>query len=160
MPSGDLLIAPLKDLIRSLVRLSNQPVEADKSADKLWEKTSEESGTTPDSSLPPLGDGPRRTMVIEIQVSADFEQRLDNQWMVEREIHADRWAWKWKQAEGAEVLPKGFWDGAVHTLTDVAQIMDGFKSDSSWTEFDESARICLSDLLNSCVKRSSNPLKP
>lgn len=52
--------------------------------------------TTPDSSLPPLGDGPRRKMLIKIEVTADFEKRLDNQWMVEREIHADRWSWKWK----------------------------------------------------------------
>ena len=53
-----------------------------------------ESGT-PNVNLPPLGDGPRRKMLIEIEVSADFEKRLDNQWMVEREIHADRWAWRW-----------------------------------------------------------------
>jgi hypothetical protein len=52
--------------------------------------------TTPDSSLPPLGDGPRRKILIEIEVTEDFEKRLDNQWMVEREIHADRWNWNWK----------------------------------------------------------------
>jgi hypothetical protein len=34
-------------------------------------------------------------MVIEIEVTEDFERRLDNQWMVEREIHADRWSWRW-----------------------------------------------------------------
>lgn len=55
---------------------------------------------TPDPSLPPLGDGPRRTMMIEIEVSADFESRLDNQWMVEREIHADRWTWRWADEVG------------------------------------------------------------
>lgn len=52
---------------------------------------------TPNSSLPPLGDPPRRKMLIEIEVSADFEKRLDNQWMVEREIHADRWNWRWAE---------------------------------------------------------------
>lgn len=52
--------------------------------------------TTPDATLPPLDPtGPRRKMVVEIEVSADFEKRLDNQWMVEREIHADRWSWGW-----------------------------------------------------------------
>jgi hypothetical protein len=50
---------------------------------------------TPDPTLPPLGSGPRRKILIEIEVSADFEKRLDNQWMVEREIHADRWKWRW-----------------------------------------------------------------
>lgn len=34
-------------------------------------------------------------MLIEIEVSADFEQRMDNQWMVEREINSDRWNWRW-----------------------------------------------------------------
>lgn len=52
---------------------------------------------TPNASLPPLvSDGPRRKMLIEIEVSADFERRLDNQWEVEREINADRWSWRWK----------------------------------------------------------------
>lgn len=49
----------------------------------------------PNAELPPLSNGPKRKMLIEIEVAADFEKRLDNQWMVEREIHADRWAWKW-----------------------------------------------------------------
>lgn len=52
--------------------------------------------TTPDSSLPPLDPvTPTRKMVITIDVAQDFEKRLDNQWMVEREIHADRWSWRW-----------------------------------------------------------------
>ncbi len=52
--------------------------------------------TTPNSSLPPLDStAPRRKMVITIDVAADFEKRLDNQWMVEREIAADRWEWCW-----------------------------------------------------------------
>lgn len=51
---------------------------------------------TPDAKLPPLvPDGPRRKMLIQIEVSADFERRLDNQWEVEREINADRWSWRW-----------------------------------------------------------------
>lgn len=54
---------------------------------------------TPDTSLPPLGDPPRRKMLVEIEVSADFEKRLDNQWMVEREINADRWSWQWKDSD-------------------------------------------------------------
>lgn len=50
-----------------------------------------------DPSLPPLDPiAPRRKMLIEIEVAADFERRLDNQQMVEREIHADRWLWEWK----------------------------------------------------------------
>jgi len=53
---------------------------------------------TPDTNLPPLAEGPRRKMIVEIEVSADFEKRLDNQWEVEREIHADRWSWKWAES--------------------------------------------------------------
>jgi hypothetical protein len=54
-------------------------------------------GLTPNPKLPPLGDGPRRKILIAVEVTADFEQRLDNQWMVEREIHADRWSWRWAE---------------------------------------------------------------
>lgn len=51
---------------------------------------------TPNAALPPLDPTtPRRKMVITIEVAADFEKRLDNQWMVEREIAADRWTWQW-----------------------------------------------------------------
>lgn len=50
---------------------------------------------TPNSSLPQIGCGPRKDIIITISVTEDFEKRLDNQWMVEREIHADRWMWKW-----------------------------------------------------------------
>lgn len=55
---------------------------------------------TPNASLPPLDPTtPWRKMVITIEVAADFEKRLDNQWMVEREIAADRWIWEWADAE-------------------------------------------------------------
>lgn len=64
-------------------------------------RTGMHKALTPDASLPPMGDGPRRKMLIEIEVSADFEKRLDNQWMVEREIAADRWSWKWKPESGS-----------------------------------------------------------
>jgi len=57
----------------------------------------EQHTDTPNPELPPLNpDGPRRKMLIEIEVNADFEKSLNNQWEVEREIHADRWAWHWK----------------------------------------------------------------
>lgn len=56
-------------------------------------------GHTPNVKLPSLGSNPKRRMLIEILVDADFEKRLDNQWMVEREIHADRWSWKWATEE-------------------------------------------------------------
>ncbi len=60
---------------------------------------------TPNVKLPPLDPtGPRRGIVIHIEVAADFENRLDNQWMVEREIHADRWNWKWADTSAKEVL--------------------------------------------------------
>jgi hypothetical protein len=53
------------------------------------------SNQTPNSKLPPLAEGAKRKMVITIDVSANFENRLDNQWEVEREIYADRWSWDW-----------------------------------------------------------------
>lgn len=52
----------------------------------------------PPPGMPPpplVPEGPRRDMLVRISVSADFEKRLDNQWEVEREIHADRWSWEW-----------------------------------------------------------------
>jgi hypothetical protein len=65
-------------------------------AKAAWE-ASRKADSTPNTSLPPLvPDGPRRRMLIEIEVSANFEKRLDNQWEVEREINADRWLWHWK----------------------------------------------------------------
>ena len=48
---------------------------------------------TPNASLPPLGDGPRRDLVVTVSVPANWESRLDMQWVLEREIHADRWRW-------------------------------------------------------------------
>ena len=50
---------------------------------------------TPNASLPPLGEGERREIVVKIKVPCDWEKRLDMQWVVEREIHADRWNWEW-----------------------------------------------------------------
>lgn len=51
---------------------------------------------TPSPMPLPLVVGPRRKMLITIEVGADFERRLDNQWEVEREIAADRWSWQWE----------------------------------------------------------------
>lgn len=51
---------------------------------------------TPDPSIPPLDPSTKkRKMLIGIEVSENFEKRLDNQWEVEREIQADRWSWTW-----------------------------------------------------------------
>ncbi len=51
---------------------------------------------TPNTALEPLDPtAARRKMLVEIEVAADFEKRLDNQWMVEREIAAGRWNWRW-----------------------------------------------------------------
>jgi hypothetical protein len=55
------------------------------------------AGRTPNAGLPPLDPArPKRKMVITIEVADNFENRLDNQWMIEREIHADRYTWQWK----------------------------------------------------------------
>lgn len=52
---------------------------------------------TPDASLPPLGAEPRRPILVKVNVPADWEKRLDMQWVLEREIHADRWDWTWPE---------------------------------------------------------------
>lgn len=69
---------------------------------------------TPDPTLPPLDpDAPRRAILVRVEVAADFERRLDNQWMVEREIHADRWSWDWAP-EAAETAQDS--DSLTETL--------------------------------------------
>ncbi len=54
---------------------------------------------TPDASLPPLDPTtPKRTMLVTVEVPEDWERRFDMQWVLEREINADRWAWNWPAA--------------------------------------------------------------
>lgn len=62
-----------------------------------------------------MGDGPRRKMIIEIKVTADFEKRLDNQWMVEREIHAARWKWNWEDEH---------WQEKFSAMVDITQRLE------------------------------------
>jgi hypothetical protein len=50
---------------------------------------------TPNASLPPLGEGPRMKIHVTVEVPENWAQRLDMQWVLEREIHADRWSWDW-----------------------------------------------------------------
>lgn len=57
--------------------------------------------TTPNPSWPPLGEGPRKKIIITVEVPEDWEERLDMQWVLEREIHADRWAWSWPETPNA-----------------------------------------------------------
>jgi hypothetical protein len=56
---------------------------------------------TPNASLPPLGDGPRRKILVTVEVPANWETRLDMQWVLEREIAADRWSWNFPDAANA-----------------------------------------------------------
>jgi hypothetical protein len=53
---------------------------------------------TPNASLPPLGDGPRRSILVTVSVPENWESRLDMQWVLEREIAADRWSWNFPGA--------------------------------------------------------------
>ena len=64
-------------------------------------------------SLPPIGDGPRKTICVKVDVPADWESRLDMQWVIEREIHADRWSWTWDSTYGPSMPSEptmGMWD--------------------------------------------------
>jgi hypothetical protein len=65
---------------------------------------------TPNASLPPLGgDGPRREILVRVSVPENWESSLDMQWVLEREIHADRWSWSWPPNEGSEEMFKPDW---------------------------------------------------
>lgn len=82
---------------------------------------------TPDSKLPRFDpDKPRRKLLITIEVPEDFERRLDMQWVIEREIHADRWSWNWPP----EPLPLASIADALLALdriaTRVAEAPDGY----------------------------------
>lgn len=60
--------------------------------------------TTPNPSLPPLaGNVPTRALSVTVMVPADWEKRLDMQWVLEREIHADRWNWEWADEKEATI---------------------------------------------------------
>lgn len=60
---------------------------------------------TPDSSLPRLDpSAPTRPAVITVDLPANMEKRLDHQWVIEREIAADRWGWTW--ADEFKFTPK------------------------------------------------------
>lgn len=68
-------------------------------------------------------------MLVEIEVSADFEKRLDNQWMVEREINADRWSWQWKDNDRLAQLERenaalshGYLNPAVVPMADAEEL--------------------------------------
>jgi hypothetical protein len=72
---------------------------------------------TPVTSLPRFSpDTPRRKIVVTIEVPEDWEQRLDMQWCIEREIHADRWSWNWPEPK----LPLGAIADALLALDRIA----------------------------------------
>jgi hypothetical protein len=73
---------------------------------------------TPNASLPPLGDGPRRDMVVTVSVPVNWESRLDMQWVLEREIHADRWRWNWPTPDVPD-FPSGGGAGGGLTQCDM-----------------------------------------
>lgn len=61
---------------------------------------------TPNATLPPLGGDPRRNITVTVSAPANWESRLDMQWVLEREIHADRWSWTWPETEPNMRHPK------------------------------------------------------
>ncbi len=51
---------------------------------------------TPNVALAPLDpSAPTRKLHVTVDVPANWENRLDMQWVIEREIAADRWGWTW-----------------------------------------------------------------
>lgn len=61
---------------------------------------------TPDPKLPPLDPRyPTRPLIVTVHVPENWEQRLDMQWVLEREIQADRWSWNWPSSAPASPEP-------------------------------------------------------
>lgn len=96
---------------------------------------------TPNASLPPLGDGPRREIAVTVSVPADWERRLDMQWVLEREIHADRWRWEWPASARARPLEWGQdsghqWTDKHHGFAVLLEPGDELPYCASWGEGD------------------------
>lgn len=71
----------------------------------------QEHGPSPNAALAPLAEGPRRKLLVEVEVPTNWEDRLDMQWVLEREIRADRWSWHWP-ASGGVISPAFDFDDA------------------------------------------------
>ena len=65
-------------------------------------------------------DEPTIDINIKIAVPANWSNRLDMQWIVEREIHADRWSWSY-----AAPQPPSAKDDAVEALRRIIEAANG-----------------------------------
>ena len=62
-------------------------------------------------------DEPTIDINIKIAVPANWSNRLDMQWIVEREIHADRWSWSYAAPQAMNTQAD-----AIEALREVARI--------------------------------------
>jgi len=69
----------------------------------------------------PRGDEPTMPINVVIDVPTNWESRLDMQWIIEREIKADRWSWRWPSAE-PERVP--LTDQQINSIDKVLQHVD------------------------------------
>ena len=51
----------------------------------------------------PRGSEPTKPINVVIDVPINWESRFDMQWIIEREIKADRWLWRWPTSEPVRV---------------------------------------------------------
>lgn len=99
--SIDFMREPVADIDAKLRALGVARYECELAATPSPTPPARVALSTPDASLPPIGEGPRRKINVTVEVPENWEQRLDMQWVLEREIHADRWSWNWPPARVA-----------------------------------------------------------
>lgn len=110
----------------------------------------EKYGTvTPVADLPRFDpERPRRKIIVTIEVPDNFENRLDMQWCIEREIHADRWSWSWPKPE----LPLAPIADALTALDRIATRIPvkPFPDPGahSWEAYAEAVRYAYTDCVN------------
>ena len=97
---------------------------------------------TPNAALPPLGDGPRKKIAVTVEVPENWGKRLDMQWVLEREIQADRWSWNWPKLRDRR---PSLW--AMQAREALELIAAPCRPDGSWNRDREACRRIAAEVL-------------
>ena len=87
-------------------------------------------------------DEPTIDINIKIAVPANWSNRLDMQWIVEREIHADRWSWSYAAPQAMNTQAD-----AIEALRELVEALDGayissWQSTAAWqTQLDRARAV-------------------
>ena len=79
---------------------------------------------------------------IKIAVPENWSNRLDMQWIVEREIHADRWSWSYAAPQAMNTQAD-----AIEALRELVEALDGayissWQSTAAWqTQLDRARAV-------------------